>query len=175
MILFISKTRTERRRRQSSGSLPSFYTGIFESDEEKSPHIDYRLPYDIYYQSQQKTIDHSSSSSSTFPHQKKKSSQPKQKQPLPYKKISRNAYTDQIKQTLLASYSTENAPVCDCQPPETCEDGICMNRVLFTECLPDCACGMFCFSSPIERETNFQFHYFRCEMQQSKNPKKTMV
>ncbi len=154
LYMFSHKNRNERRRRQSSGSLPSFYTGIFESDDDdKSAHIDYCLPYDIYWHGQQKfkqtTVNNSSTSSllsssiSTFQHKKKKSSQPKQKQPLPYKKIFRNVYTDQLRQSLLSSYSTEKAPVCDCKPPETCEDGVCMNRFIFTECLPTCACGIF--------------------------------
>ncbi len=82
------------------------------------------------------------SSTSTFQHKKKKSSNPKQKQPLPYKKISRNVYTDQIRQNLLSSYSAEKAPICDCKPPATCEDGVCLNRGLFIECT-NCACGMF--------------------------------
>lgn len=158
MYLFSNKSRNARRRRQSSGSLPSFYTGIFESDDDKSPHIDYCLPYDIYWHGQQKakqiTENHSSpphpattttlsSSVSTFQHKKKKSSQPKQKQPSPYKKIFRNVYSDQLRQNLLSSYSTEKAPVCDCKPPETCEDGVCLNKIIYTECLPSCACGTF--------------------------------
>lgn len=141
MNIFSNKT---RRRRQSSGSLPSFYTGIFESDDNKSPHIDYCLPYDIYWHGQQKSVNNSSSSVSisTSSRKKKKSSQPKQKQPLPYKKIFRNVYTDQIKQNLLSSYTSEKTPICDCKPPGTCEDGLCVNKLLFTECLPNCACGM---------------------------------
>jgi len=148
--IFSSKSRVERRRRQSSGSLPSFYTGIFESDDDKSPHIDYCLPYDIYWFGQQNakqtTVNNASSSlslsTSTFQHKKKKSSQPKQKQPLPYKKIFRNVYTDQLRQNLLSSYSAEEAPVCDCKPSATCEDGVCLNKIMFTECLPTCTCGM---------------------------------
>jgi hypothetical protein len=150
-IFFSNKNRLERRRRQSSGSLPPFYTGIFESDDDPSPYIDYCLPYDIHWFGQQKakqsTVISSSSplpsSTSIFPHKKKKSSQPKQKQPLPYKKILRNVYTDQIRQNLLSSYSAETAPVCDCKPSETCEDGACFNRKIFTECLPNCACGIY--------------------------------
>lgn len=142
-----SKTRAERRRRQSSGSLPSFYTGLFESDEEKSPHIDYCLPLDIYYHGQQNSIN-DKASSLTNSHKKKKSTQPKQKQPVAFKKIYRNLYTDQIKQNLLSSDSSENTPVCDCKPPNTCEDNVCMNRLLSTECSPNCACGM---SSHIRR------------------------
>ena len=144
---YFSKTRAERRRRQSSGSLPSFYTGLFESDEEKSPHIDYCLPLDIYYHGQQNSTN-DKASSLTNSHKKKKSTQPKQKQPVAFKKIPRNLYTDQIKQNLLSSYSSEHAPVCDCKPPSTCEDSVCMNRLLSTECSPNCACGM---SSHIRR------------------------
>jgi len=151
VYIFSNKTHLERRRRQSSGSLPPFYTGIFESDDDKSPYIDYRLPYDIYWSDQKKSeqiteINNVSSpiiSTSIFPHQKKKSSKPKQKQPSPYKKILRNVYTDQLRQNLLSSYSIEKAPVCDCKPPDTCEDGTCLNRMIFTECLPKCNCGMF--------------------------------
>lgn len=139
---YFRKTRSERRRRQSSGSLPPIYTGIFQSDdEEKSPHINYCLPLDIYYHGQQHSTN-DKASSSTNSHKKKKSTQPKQKQPVAFKKISRNLYTDQIKQNLLSSYSTENTPVCDCKPPSTCDDGVCMNRLLSTECSPDCACGI---------------------------------
>ena len=141
MNILNSKT---RRRRQSSGSLPPFYTGIFESDDDKPSHIDYCLPYDIYWHGQHKALNHTSSSISisSSPRKKKKSNPPKQRQPLPYKKIFRNVYTDQIKQNILASYSAENAPVCDCKPPGTCEDNICVNKLLFTECLPACACSM---------------------------------
>ena len=150
-MLFSNKNRPERRRRQSSGTLPPFYTGIFESDDDKSPSIDYCLPYDVYWYGQQKaketTVIPSSSplpsSTSTFQHKKKKSSKPKQKLPLPYKKIVRNIYTDQIRQNLLSSYTTEKAPVCDCKPPGTCEDGICFNRKIYTECLTSCVCGIY--------------------------------
>lgn len=83
----------------------------------------------------------STPSTSTFQHKKKKSNQPKQKQPAPYKRIVRNAYTDQLRQTLLSSDNAEKTPVCECKPPGTCEDGVCLNRMMFTECLPDCACG----------------------------------
>jgi hypothetical protein len=152
-MFFSNKTRLEQQRRQSSGSLPPFYTGIFESDDDKSSYLDYCLPYDIYWygqkNSQQIAINNisppisSSTSTSTFQHQKKKSSKPKQKQPSPYKKIFRNIYTDQLRQNIVSSYSAEKAPVCDCKPPDTCEDGTCLNRMIFTECLSSCACGMF--------------------------------
>lgn len=166
MYLFSNKTRVERRRRQSSGSLPPFYTGIFESDDDKSPHIDYCLPYDIYWHGQQKAkqIQENQPSSppsppppstnplpplastiTTFQYQKKKSSRPKQKQPLPYKKIIRNVYTDQLRQSLLSSNSTEKTPACNCKPPDTCEDGICLNKMMFTECPMPCVCGMYFF------------------------------
>jgi hypothetical protein len=164
----------ERRRRQSSGSLPSFYTGIFESDDEKSPHIDYCLPYDIYWFEQQQqqqvkqtTVNNFSSSvsTSTFQHQKKKSSKPKQKQPVPYKKIFRNVYSDQLKSNLLSTYTTEKAPVCDCKPPETCEDGVCLNKIIFTECLANCACGTYVsnilsFYSEITKRWSIYIRYF---------------
>lgn len=142
-IEYFHRTRAERRRRQSSSSLPSFYTGLFQSDGEKSPHIDYCLPLDIYWHGQQNSHHESSSTTTTNSHKKKKSTQPKQRQPVPYKKISRNIYTDQIKQSLLSSYSSEDASVCDCKPPATCEDNVCMNKLSSTECSPNCSCGMF--------------------------------
>ncbi|CAF1039536.1 unnamed protein product [Rotaria sordida] len=161
-----NKNRLERRRRQSSGSLPPFYTGIFESNDDKSSYIDYHLPYDIYWFGQQQqtketTLNNStspllSSSISTFQHTKKKSNKPKQKQPLPFKKISRNAYSDQLRQSLLSSYSIEKAPVCDCKPSGTCEDGVCLNRMIFTECLPDCACGVKCSNQKIRKSQWFK-------------------
>ncbi|CAF2013141.1 unnamed protein product [Rotaria magnacalcarata] len=76
-----NKYRLGRRRRQSSGSLPPFYTGIFESDNEKSSFVDYHLPYDIYWfaqqQNKEKALEFSSatptsSSVSVFQHKKKK-------------------------------------------------------------------------------------------------------
>ena len=131
--------------------MPPFYTGIFESNNNKSLHIDYHLPYDIYWFSQQQTkktilINPSSPLSSlttTIQHKKKKISSPKQRQPLVYKKILRNVYTDQLRQSLLSSYDAERAPVCDCKSPGTCEYSTCLNRIMLTECLPNCACGTF--------------------------------
>ncbi|CAF4453752.1 unnamed protein product, partial [Rotaria sp. Silwood2] len=161
-----NKNRLENRRRQSSGSLPPFYMGIFESDDDKSSYINYHLPYDIYWFGQQQakettiinppTPSLASSSTSTFQHTKKKSNKPKQKQPLPYKKILRNVYIDQLRQNLLSSYSIEKAPVCDCKPPGTCEDGVCLNRMIFTECLPDCACSVKCSNQKIRKSQWFK-------------------
>ncbi|CAF4678508.1 unnamed protein product [Rotaria sp. Silwood1] len=160
-----NKNRSEIRRRQSSGSLPPFYTGIFESDDDKSSYIDYHLPYDIYWFGQQQaketTVINSipsltSSSISTFQHTKKKSNKPKQKQPLPYKKILRNVYTDQLRQSLLSSYSVEKAPVCDCKPSGTCEEGVCLNRMIFTECLSHCTCGIKCSNQKIRKNQWFK-------------------
>ncbi|CAM4952280.1 unnamed protein product [Rotaria socialis] len=156
---YSNKDRLEKRRRQSSGSLPPFYTGIFESDNEKSSFVDYHLPYDIYWfaqqQNKEKTLEVSSaaptSSISMFQHKKKKSDKPKPKRQSPYKKILRNVYTDQIRQNLLSSYSTAKAPVCDCRPSGTCEDGVCVNRMIFTECLPDCVCGVKCSNQKIRK------------------------
>lgn len=151
--LFSNKTQN-RRSRQSSSSLPPFYTGIYESDNDNNTvsHIDYCLPYDIYWHGQQKSnqtsinetsLPSSSSSITSSLHQKKKkSTKPKQKKPSPYKKLFRNVYSDQLKQSLLTSYSAEKAPVCDCKPPGTCEDGVCVNKMIFTECSSNCACGM---------------------------------
>ncbi|UJR25931.1 hypothetical protein I4U23_007279 [Adineta vaga] len=162
-----SKTH-QRRSRQSSGSLPQFYTGIYESDDDNNttPHIDYHLPYDIYWHGQQEskqasvinsTLPLSSSSITANIHQtKKKSNKPKQKQPSPYKKLFRNVYSDQLKQSLLTSYSTENAPVCDCKPPGTCEDGVCVNKMIFTECLTSCACGTKCSNQKIRKNQWFK-------------------
>jgi hypothetical protein len=77
-----NKNRVVRRRRQSSGSLPPFYTGIFESDDEKFSYINYQLPFDIYWFSQKQVI-----TSSKSPNQNKK-----KKQELSYKNFSRNTH-----------------------------------------------------------------------------------
>jgi len=123
------KSRSERRRRPSSDSIPSIYTTFLQSDDE----------------------DKIVRNSSVHSHQKKKSCQPKQKQPSPYKKITRNTYTDQIKQKLLANYSTENASACECKPSATCEDGVCLNKMSFTECLSTCVCGSKCSNQKIRK------------------------
>ncbi|CAF0970907.1 unnamed protein product [Adineta steineri] len=157
-----NKSFPERRRlrRQSSGSLPSFYTGIFESDDAKSSYIDYRLPYDIYWQEQQKTKQPTmnnhfphmiTSTISILRHNKKKSSKPKQKQLSPYKKIFRNVYSDQLRQHALSLNTTEHTPTCECKPPQTCEDGVCLNRVMFTECTIHCACGVKCTNQRVRK------------------------
>lgn len=123
------KIRSERRRRQSSCSIPSIYTTFLQSDDEN------------------KSIKNLSPNS----HQKKKSSQPKQKQPSPYKKITRNIYTDQIKQKLLANYNTQHASICECKPSDTCEDNACLNKLSFTECLSTCVCGNKCSNQKIRK------------------------
>ncbi|CAF3874447.1 unnamed protein product [Rotaria sp. Silwood1] len=79
-----SKNRGIRRRQQLSGSLPPFYKGIFESDDEKLSYIDYRLPFDIYWFSQKQAMIINSSplpsKSINQQQNKKKINQPKQKQ-----------------------------------------------------------------------------------------------
>ena len=69
---------------------------------------------------------------------------PQQKQPLPFKNIQRNIYNDKVRQSLSSTYNTEQPHICDCKPPGTCEDGSCLNRMMFTECSLNCVCGM-CF------------------------------
>jgi hypothetical protein len=104
MNIFSKKNRVGRRGRQASGSLPLFYTGIFQSDDEKLSYINYQLPFDIYWSTQKQGT---TSSKSTNQHKKKKLTEPKpkQKQELSfYKNFSRNTYTDStIQQNLLSS------------------------------------------------------------------------
>ena len=152
---FLTLFDSKRRRRRSSGTRPPFYTDIIEFDGETSPHRDFRLPSDVIWNGQQQqqaeTWSSTASSASSAPAsttdtvglapKKKKSTRPKQKQPVPCKQVQRNVYTDQLRQSLQASSNAEEAPVCDCKPPDTCEDGSCMNRMIYTECLPTCACG----------------------------------
>jgi len=91
-----NKNRFVRRRRQSSGSLPPFYTGIFESDDEKLSYINYQLPFDIYWFNQKREISFTKS-----PNQHKKK---KQKPEVSYKNFSRNTHTDSpIQQNILSS------------------------------------------------------------------------
>ncbi|CAF0858661.1 unnamed protein product [Adineta ricciae] len=157
-----NKSRLERRR-QSSGSLPPFYTGIYEASDDmsKASHTDFCLPYDIFWHSQQKAkqpsvinapVTSSMITTTSDSHQrKKKSSKPKQKLPSPYKKITRNVYSDQLKQSLLVSYNADKVPVCDCKPSDTCEDGVCVNKLTFTECSSSCACGAKCTNQKIRK------------------------
>jgi hypothetical protein len=106
---FSHKNRLLRRRRQSSGSLPPFYTGIFQSDDEILSYIDYQLPFDIYWFSQKQGNTITSPSKSINPTKNKKSTESKQKQALPNKRIVRNTYIDpSVQQNLLTSSSTNN-------------------------------------------------------------------
>ena len=45
-------SKTNRRSRHFSGSLPPIYTGLFENEEKKLSYVNYQLPYDIYWFSQ---------------------------------------------------------------------------------------------------------------------------
>ncbi|CAF3258220.1 unnamed protein product [Rotaria socialis] len=92
-----NKNRAVRRRQQLSGALPPFYKGIFESDDDKLGYIDYQLPFDIYWFSQQlqpKTIDIPLKPMKQS--KKKKLNPPKQKlpQPSPSKKVISKLSTD---------------------------------------------------------------------------------
>ncbi|CAF5208950.1 unnamed protein product, partial [Rotaria magnacalcarata] len=92
-----NKNRAVRRRQQLSGALPPFYKGIFESDDDKLGYIDYQLPFDIYWFSQQlqpKTID--IPLKPVKQSKKKKLNPPKQKppQPSPSKKVIPKLSTD---------------------------------------------------------------------------------
>jgi hypothetical protein len=98
--IFSHKNRLVGRRRQSSGSLPPFYTGIFESDDEKFSYINYQLPFDIYWFSQKQNI---TSPKPTNSPKKKKLLEPKQKPELSYKNFSRNTHTDSPIQPNLVS------------------------------------------------------------------------
>lgn len=192
LCIFSSK----RRRCQSSGSLPPFYRGIFESDDDKDSHLDYQLPYDIFWFSKQRereketqpTIevfpispalpDHSFSSSpmslaeSTL--KKKKASQPKQKRPVPYKKIQRNQYADQLQQKLLASPNTEKSSSCNCKASDTCDDDACLNRMSFTECSTSCACGTSIRNRSTDRSLTDVF-FARTEMFKPKDSQRSVV
>jgi hypothetical protein len=84
---FSHKNRSSRRRQQSSGSLPSFYTGIFESNDEKFSYINYQLPFDIYWFSQKQV--HTSIKSPDQPKKKKLI-----ERKISYKNFSRNTHTD---------------------------------------------------------------------------------
>ncbi|CAF1362506.1 unnamed protein product, partial [Adineta ricciae] len=81
-----TKNRSTRRQPISSGSLPPFYTAIFQSDENKLSYIDYKLPYDIYWHSQKRTNATITSPLKAVAQPKKKSSESKQKQELPNKR-----------------------------------------------------------------------------------------
>ncbi|UJR22985.1 hypothetical protein I4U23_026012 [Adineta vaga] len=89
-----SKSRLSRRQQSTSGSLPPFYTAIFQSEENRSSYIDYKLPYDIYWLNQKSGNTISSPTELVSPPKKKKSSESKQKQPLPNKRIIRNISID---------------------------------------------------------------------------------
>lgn len=153
---------SKHRQCQSSGSLPPFYRGIFESDDDKEKHLDYRLPYDIFWFGQKRKEKETESTIEVFPispvipdhsfsaspisyveitTKKKKASQPKQKKPVPYKKIQRNQYTEQLQQKLLTAPNAEKSSSCNCKISDTCDDGICLNRMSFTECSANCSCG----------------------------------
>jgi hypothetical protein len=106
---FSNKHRLLRRRRHSSGSLPPFYTGIFQSDEEILSYIDYQLPFDIYWFSQKQGNTITTPSKPINPTKNKKSTESKQKQALPNKRIVRNTSIDPfVQQNLLAASSTNN-------------------------------------------------------------------
>ncbi|CAF1451688.1 unnamed protein product, partial [Adineta steineri] len=98
-----NKNRLLRQRRQSLGALPSFYTGIFHSEDDKLSIINYQLPYDIYWFSQKQGNTILSPSKPINQNKKKKSSESKQKQPVPIKRIINNNYIDPSVQSNILS------------------------------------------------------------------------
>ena len=104
-----AKTRPGRKRQQSSGALPSFYTGLFESDDQKLSYVNYQLPYDIYWFNQKQTnVVHPMAPPlrSVAPTIKVRSKQSIGKQPLLYEKILDNVYTEPTLRDALLSTQT---------------------------------------------------------------------
>ena len=104
------KTRPGRKRQQSSGALPSFYTGVFETDDGGLAHVNYQLPYDIYWFDQKRTnVIHPSPPSlrSVAASSKVRSKQRIGKQPWLYEKILDNVYTEPtLRDSLLLAQAT---------------------------------------------------------------------
>lgn len=120
-ILSLFGSRLARKRSHPSASLPPFYTGIFESDQDTSSHLDYQLPYDIFWFSQKQ-------STAARPKKRKLRSTQSKEQPA-YEEISENLYSDaSIRESLLASNTDDQSPACGCQSSGTCDDGLCTKQ-----------------------------------------------
>lgn len=136
--LFFSRQKLTKCK--STGSLPPIYKGLFESIDEASTHVDYVLPYDIYWESKQ------AKSSNATPEggvqqRKKKIERPKNKSKISFEKINKNIYNEHTRRAVLLANNAEKHNTCLCKPTDNCAEGQCLNRMVFTECSNKCPCG----------------------------------
>ncbi|CAF1056695.1 unnamed protein product, partial [Didymodactylos carnosus] len=138
-----------RRISDSSSSLPPLYNFIVRG--EKVQHLDYQLPYDMYWTWKRQNKGDQENKKVLKPCNE--IIEKKTKKIFNYKKILKNSYSDPtIRQNLLTSYTSETSPVCECKSPSNCADEHCLNRMIFTECTPQsCPCGLACTNQKIRK------------------------